>query len=65
MDANGNIHSDNYLATSMGAGYTWLPFGVATASNAINMDTRGQHFYTLDSNGKLTHLDGIEIATGS
>lgn len=65
MDANGYIHSDNYLATSMSAGYTWLPFGVATASNAVNMDTRNQNFYTLNANGKLTHIDGIEIATGS
>lgn len=62
MDSNGNIHSDNYLATDMSAGYTWLPFGVATASNTVNMDTRGQHFYTLDANGKLTHIDGKQVA---
>lgn len=65
MDANGYIHSDNYLDVTMSPGYTWLPFGVATASNAINMDTRNQNFYTLNANGKLTHIDGIEIATGS
>lgn len=65
MDTNGNIHSDNYLSTSMSAGYTWVPIGVATASNAINMDTRNQHFFTLDLNGKLTHLDGKSIGSDS
>ena len=61
MDSSGNIHSNNYLATEMSAGYTWLPLGVATSSSAMYMDTRNQHFYTLDANGKLTHIDGKEI----
>ena len=63
MDASGNIHSDNYVATSMSAGYTWLPFGIATAATTAYIDTRNQHFYTLDANGKLTHIDGKEIFT--
>ena len=62
MDANGKIHSDNYLDTEMRAGYTWMPFGFATASNALYMDTRNQSFYTLDANGELTHINGLKIA---
>ena len=58
MDSSGNIHSGNYLATSMSAGYTWLPFGTATASNTIYMDVRKPTFYTLNSSGKLTHING-------
>ena len=58
MDSSGNIHSDNYLATSMSAGYTWVPFGTATASNTVYMDVRKPVFYTLNSSGKLTHING-------
>ena len=62
MDANGNIHSDNYLATSMTPGYTWLPFGVATASSTIYMDVRKPTFYTLNAEGKVTHINGKVLA---
>lgn len=62
MDSSGNIHSDNYLAASMSAGYTWVPFGTATASNNIYMDVRKPTFYTLNSAGKLTHINGKETA---
>ena len=62
MDANGKIHSDNYLSTSMSSGYTWLPIGVATASNTIYLDTRKPVFYTIDSNGKISHINGIVLA---
>ena len=58
MDSSGNIHSDNYLATSMTAGYTWLPFGTATASNTIYMDVRKPTFYTLDASGRLVRVNG-------
>jgi len=62
MDSSGNIHSGNYLATSMAAGYTWLPFGVATATNTIYMDVRRPTFYTLDSSGKISHINGKAVA---
>ena len=58
MDSSGNIHSDNYLATSMSAGYTWVPFGTAIASNNIYMDVRRPTFYTLNSAGDITHVNG-------
>ena len=62
MDANGKIHSDNYVDTEMRAGYTWMPFGIATGSSTMYMDTRNQPFYTLNANGELTHIDGLKIA---
>lgn len=62
MDSNGNVHSDNYLATSMASGYTWLPIGVATATNTIYLDTRKPTFYTLNAEGKVTHINGKVLA---
>lgn len=64
MDSNGNVHSDNRLSTTMSAGYTWMPFGWARSATTLYVDTRFPKFYTLDSNGKLTHIDGKEIAAG-
>lgn len=62
MDAQGNILSDNYVATAMSPGYTWYYIGNATSATAINHETTQSMFYTLDANGKLTHLNGIPIA---
>jgi hypothetical protein len=62
MDSNGKIHSDNYVDTQMSAGYTWYYIGNATSSTAINIDTTQSMFFTLDANGKLTHINGLEIA---
>lgn len=64
LDSSGNVHSDNYLSTTMSAGYTWMPFGWARSTTTLYVDTRFPKFYTLDSNGKLTHIDGKEIAAG-
>lgn len=62
MDGSGNILSDNYVATTMSPGYTWYYIGNATSATAINHDTTQSMFYTLDANGKLTHLNGLPIA---
>ena len=62
MDSSGNIHSGNYLTTSMAAGYTYVPIGVATATNTIALDARKPMFYTLDSSGKLSHVNGKAVA---
>lgn len=65
MDSNGKIHSDNYLAKSMSAGYTWMPFGYARSATTAYVDTRHPIFYTINSNGKLTHINGIQVAGSS
>ena len=61
LDSNGNIISDNYIDTSMKPGYTWYYMGIASSSSAIMIDTTRSKFLTLNSNGKLTHIDGQEI----
>lgn len=61
MDSSGNIHSDNYLATSMGAGYTWYSIGTAASATVVNVDTINSMFMTLDSSGNLTHINGKEV----
>lgn len=63
MDGSGNILSDNYVDTAMAPGYTWYYIGNATSASAINHDTTQSMFYTLDANGKLTHINGLPIAT--
>jgi hypothetical protein len=62
MDANGNVHSDNRLSTTMSAGYTWMPFGWARSASTLYVDTRFPMFYTLNADGKLTHINGKEVA---
>ena len=64
MDTDGNIHSDNYLSKTMSAGYTWMPFGWARTATTLYVDTRHPMFYTLDAEGKLTHINGKELAGG-
>lgn len=61
-DSSGNIYSDNYVATSMSAGYTWYYIGIAESATAIDIDTTQSFFMTLDANGKLTHVNGKGIA---
>lgn len=58
MDANGKIYSGNYLATSMSAGYTWMPIGWARNATQFYADTRFPMFYTLDSSGRLVRVNG-------
>ena len=61
-DANGYIHSDNYLSKTMSAGYTWMPVGFMMSATALYADTRHPIFYTLDSSGKLSHVNGKAVA---
>ena len=61
-DSSGNIYSDNYVATSMSAGYTWYYIGIAESATAIDIDTTQSIFMTLDADGKLTHVNGKGIA---
>ena len=62
-DANGNVYSDNYIATSRTAGYTWYFVGNAISSSSIAIDmTQNTEFITLDANGRISRIDGFEIA---
>ena len=62
LDANGNIFSDAYLDTAMSPGYTWCYVGVGQSATAINVDTTHSLFLTLDSAGKLTHVNGRALS---
>ena len=63
LDGNGNFVPDGIITTSPTAGYTSVLFGRmdhdTTHFSVIGHMTRA---YTLDSNGKLTHIDGLQIA---
>lgn len=63
--SNGAIYSDNYLATSMSAGYTWAKVGVAFSATAIAIMLEDSVFFTLNSSGALTHVNGISIPGAS
>lgn len=63
LDSKGNFVPDGTITTSPTAGYTSVLFGRmdhdTTHFSVIGHMTRA---YTLDSNGKLTHIDGLQIA---
>ena len=59
---NGAIYSDGVLANAMSAGYTWIEIGHAQSATTLSYNTSGKSFLTLDANGKLTHVNGQEIA---
>ena len=61
-DENGNIYSDNYVTNEMTPGYTWYYVGLAESNTAICICTTNSHFLTLDTDGKLTAVDGKVIA---
>lgn len=64
--SNGNFKPDGTLSNAMANGYTWIPIGrvekvnndTATYFTSFMQDCSA---YTLDSNGKLTHIDGKQI----
>lgn len=62
--SNGNIYSDAYLSPTMTAGYTWCYIGTAQSASAINVDCTHPLYLTLDTSGKLTHVNGREIGGG-
>lgn len=60
--SNGAIYSDAYLSPTMEPGYTWISIGNAESATRTAYSTVGKSFLTLDANGKLTHVNGKEIA---
>ena len=60
---NGEIYSDNICSTTPTAGHTWYCIGMATSASAINFDNTDSYFFTLDASGKITHINGKEIAS--
>lgn len=62
-DASGNIYSTAELVTTKSPGYTYICLGkMTTTVGRIALSTDGQHFMSIDANGKLTHINGMELA---
>lgn len=59
--SNGQIYSDGYLSTTPTSGYTWISIGIAQSATAGGYSMVGKSFFTLDSNGGLTHVNGNAI----
>lgn len=73
LDADGYFVCDGNVTLSMEAGYTYIPFGTlapkysgstAQVPTSFSFNAISVPAYTIDSNGKLTHIDGKEIGGG-
>ena len=71
LDSDGYFVCDGNVTLSMEAGYTYIPFGTldprysgstAQVPTTYSFNAISAPAYTLDANGKLTHIDGKQIA---
>ena len=71
LDADGYFVCDGNVTLSMEAGYTYIPFGTldpnysgstAQVPTQFSFNAISAPAYTLDANGKLSHIDGKEIS---
>ena len=67
LDADGYFVCDGNITLSMEAGYTYIPFGTlapyysgstAQVPTSFSFNAISVSAFTLDANGKLTHIDG-------
>jgi len=74
LDADGYFVCDGNVTLSMEAGYTYIPFGTldpyysgstAQVPTNFSFNAISAPAYTLDANGKLTHIDGKPVGGGS
>ena len=70
LDADGYFVCDGNVTLSMEAGYTYIPFGTldpkyngstAQVPTTYSFNAISVSAYTLDANGKLTHIDGRPV----
>lgn len=67
-DSNGDVYfvdvvgQDNNT-NALAGGYTYFYLGVASTATYVAFDTTGSHFLSIDSNGYLTHINGLRIST--
>ena len=73
LDADGYFVCDGNVTLSMEAGYTYIPFGTldpsysgttAQVPDRYSFNAISAPAYTLDANGKLTHIDGKPVGGG-
>lgn len=60
---NGLVYSDNLVTGTPTAGYTWYCIGIKASNTQIYFDSTESFFFTLNSEGKLTHVNGRKIST--
>ena len=65
LGQDGKIYPDGHLSNVKSAGYTWVHIGTAGSATAINLDTCGKPFITLNNDGKVTHINGTAVMDSS
>lgn len=65
-DSNGNVYfvslyDQNGSANTLQGGYTYYYLGCASSTSTIALDVTGSHFLSINTDGKLTHIDGVEV----
>lgn len=54
-----------HITTTLTPGYAYFPIGVINSASSLDFDCIGHEFITLNASGKVTHVNGLEIAGGS
>lgn len=54
-----------HITSTLSPGYAYFPIGVINSASSLDFDCIGHEFVTLNSSGKVTHVNGLEIAGGS
>lgn len=66
-DSNGNVYfvglvgQDNNT-NALEGGYTYYYLGIASTAATIAFNVSASHFISLNTDGNLTHIDGVEVA---
>lgn len=66
-DSNGNVYfvgivGQSNTTNALEGGYTYYYLGVASSAATVALNVSGSHFISLDTDGNLTHIDGVEVA---
>ena len=66
-DSNGNVYFIGTIGqanttNTLEGGYTYYYLGIASSTGSVALNVSGSHFISLDTDGNLTHIDGVEVA---
>lgn len=54
-----------HITSTLSPSYAYFPIGVINTASSMDFDCIGHEFVTLNASGKVTHVNGLEIAGGS
>ena len=54
-----------HITSTLSPSYAYFPIGVINTASSMDFDCIGHEFITLNASGKVTHVNGLEIAGGS